>query len=118
MNFFSVVEIDQDTLGSESLASFNTAEDSSQVSLTVSDQNPEILALAVHTVHNIASNPAEPSSGVTTNHKNSTSDLRPTNQFKVPNINQFLESGFNQLKESGINNHGSADTPKLVISIP
>jgi len=91
------------------LASFNTAEESSQVSLTVSDQNPEILALAVHTVHNIASNPAEPSSGEI-NHKNSTSDLRPTNQFNVPNINQCLESGFN--------NHGSADTPKLVISIP
>ena len=105
------LEIDQDTLGSESIVSFNTAEDSSQVSLTVSDQNPEILALAVHNVHNPASNLAEPSSGVTTNESpTSNSDMRLTNQFKVPNLNQFVEAGIEQL--------GPALAPKLVIHTP
>ena len=84
-----IVEGDQDTAGSESLASFNTAEDTSQVSLSISDNNPEVLALAVHSPQQP---PAlnQPFSGL----------QRSTNKFGVPNIssNQLMGSknGSNQ----------------------
>ena len=54
------LDCDQDTIGSESLTSFDTAEQSlvsrsevfKRASLSVRDQNPERLALAVEVSHN------------------------------------------------------------------